>query len=176
VVGSRRSTDWGIPRWRGYGSSREAQTIRLCDRFGCTQPGNHPAPKAPDGDERWYFCETHVAEYNRGWNYFVGLTAEEAAEREQNAANEAEGYRASRHHDWGGPGDGSRSREEMRALDILGLEPDAGFDAVRAAWRRLAKAHHPDAKPGDVEAARRFQEIQAAYEVLKANEERRSAA
>ena len=26
---ARRSTDWGFPRWRGYGSARDAQQVRL---------------------------------------------------------------------------------------------------------------------------------------------------
>ena len=43
----------------------------------------------------------------------------------------------------------------------------------RAAYRRLAKANHPDVKPGDAEAAARFQAIQAAYDVLRKAEERR---
>jgi curved DNA-binding protein CbpA len=58
----------------------------------------------------------------------------------------------------------------MRALDLLGLESDADFEAVRAAWRRMAKANHPDVRPGDSEAATRFQAVQAAYEVLRAAE------
>ncbi|MEA3065104.1 MAG: hypothetical protein QOJ27_1550, partial [Sphingomonadales bacterium] len=76
---------------------------------------------------------------------------------------------------WGGPGDGSRSRDEMRALGLLELEADAGFDAIKAAYRRLAKANHPDAAPGDADAATRFQAVQAAYEVLRKAEERRAA-
>ena len=62
----------------------------------------------------------------------------------------------------------------MRALDVLGLESDASFDDVRAAWRRLAKANHPDVKPNDAEAANRFQGVQAAYEVLRAAEDART--
>src|SRR5690349_17250666 len=58
---STRSTDWGFPRWRGYGASREAQQVRLCDRHGCEEPGDRPAPKSPNSRERWYFCETHAA-------------------------------------------------------------------------------------------------------------------
>jgi len=45
---------------------------------------------------------------------------------------------------------------------------------VRTAWRRLAKEHHPDLRPGDAEAAKRFQAIQAAYDVLKAAEDARA--
>lgn len=170
---SSRSNDWGFPRWRGYESERAATTVRLCDRHGCTEPGNCPAPKSPNSPDRWYFCATHAGEYNRGYNYFEGLSAEEAAAREAAEQRTADGYQSAKHYAWGGSGDGSRSRDELRALDLLGLDPDAEFDAVKVAWRRLAKENHPDVKPGDGEAAARFQAVQAAYEVLKVAEEQR---
>ncbi|MBI0474553.1 J domain-containing protein [Sphingomonas sp. MA1305] len=169
-----RSNDWGFPRWRGYGSGREAMTVRLCDRHGCDKPGDCPAPKSPNSPDRWYFCTDHAAEYNRGWNYFEGLSSEEAAAREASESRTASGYAHANHYAWGGPGDGSRSRDEMHALDALGLESDADFEAVKGAWRRLAKENHPDVRPGDAEAAVRFQAVQAAYEVLKAAEDGRT--
>jgi len=147
--------------------------VRICDRHGCTEPGNCPAPKSPNSPERWYFCSAHAGEYNRGWNYFEGLTAEEAAEREAAETRTADGYAEAKHYGWAGPGDGSRSRDEIRALEVLELEVDADFDAVRVAWRRLAKSNHPDVRPGDKDAAARFQAIQAAYDVLKSAEDAR---
>lgn len=171
---STRSNDWGFPRWRGYGAAREATTVRLCDRHGCEAPGDCPAPKSPNSRDRWYFCAAHAAEYNRGWNYFEGLSAEEAAAREADERRDASGFTEAKHYGWAGPGDGTRSRDEMRALDVLELEVDADFESVRAAWRRLAKANHPDVKPGDAEAAARFRAIQAAYDVLRAAEEARA--
>lgn len=170
---SSRSYDWGFPRWRGYESERAAAKVRLCDREGCERVGDRPAPKAPNSPDRWWFCEEHAGEYNRNWNYFEGLTAEEAARREANERRDAGGFTQSRHNQWAGPGDGTRSRDEMRALDVLELEPDADFEAVRNAWRRLAKASHPDTAPDDPAAADRFRAVQAAYDVLKVAEERR---
>jgi len=171
---STRSQDWGFPRWRGYGAEREAVSVRLCDRHGCDAPGDCPAPKSASGPDRWWFCREHAAEYNRGWNYFEGLSEEEAARREAEERREASGFTQSRHQAWAGPGDGTRSREELRALDVLGLEVDATHDEVRAAWRTLAKANHPDVRPGDADAAANFQRVQAAWEVLRAGEEARA--
>ena len=170
-----RSNDWGFPRWRGYGSENGATKVRMCDRHGCDQPGDCPAPKSPNSPERWYFCTEHAGEYNRGYNYFEGLSAEEAAAREQSESATGSAYQQASHYGWAGPGDGSRSRDEMRALDALGLDPDVEFDAVKIAWRKLAKANHPDTHPNDANAADRFREIQAAYEVLRVAEERRAA-
>lgn len=148
--------------------------MRLCDRYGCDQPGDCPAPKSPNSPERWYFCPDHAGEYNRNWDYFQGLDQEERAAREKAERRDAGGYQSSAYHGWGGPGDGSRSRDELHALKALELDDDAGFDAVKKSWRRLAKEYHPDVKPGDSDAAVRFQAIQAAYEVLRAAEERRT--
>ena len=172
-MAGRRSTDWGFPRWRGYGSSREAQAVRICDRHGCNEAGNCPAPKSPNSPDRWYFCEKHAAEYNQGWDYFAGLDKEEAAARAAEEQRDNSGYRESAFHGWTGSGDGSRSRDEMRALDLLGLESDADFEAVKKAWRAKAKEVHPDVRPGDEDAAKAFQALQLAYEVLRAAEERR---
>ena len=170
----RRSDDWGFPRWRPYGAKgRETARIRLCDREGCTDVGDRPAPKAPHSKERWMFCEAHAAEYNKGWDYFAGLTKEEAARRAAEEEAGASAYRKSAHYQWAGPGDGTRSRDEMRALDALELDSDADADAVKAAYRRLAKQYHPDVNRDDAAAANRFQQVQAAYDVLRRAEERR---
>jgi hypothetical protein len=171
----KRSNDWGFPRWRSYGEKgRAAARVRLCDREGCSEIGDRPAPKAPHSRERWYFCEQHAGEYNKNWNYFAGLSAEEAAKRAAEEESGASAFRQSAHWQWGGPGDGTRSRDEMRALNALELEGDADFSSVKAAHRRLVKETHPDANPGDLEAAKRFKQVQAAYDVLKKAEDRKN--
>jgi hypothetical protein len=175
MAGQKRSNDWGFPRWRPYGNSRDATRVRICDRDGCNAPGDRPAPKSPNSPERWYFCESHAAEYNRSWDYFEGLDAEAAAAREADESAEASAFRQAQHWQWGGPGDGSRSRDEMRALEALELDSDADFGKVKAAYRRLAKENHPDLRPGDAGAAKRFQQVKAAFDVLRRSEERREA-
>ena len=170
----RRSSDWGFPRWRDYdGAGKPPEAQRLCDRDGCNNPGNCPAPKAPNKPDRWYFCEAHAAEYNRGWNYFDALTEEEAAAHEAEAQSAEAGYQRARHWAWS-EGDGSRSRAELDALRLFELPPDADEAAIKAAHRKWAKENHPDVTGGDAEAAKRFQAAQAAYEVLKTAAERRA--
>lgn len=50
---------------------------------------------------------------------------------------------------------------------ILGVAPDASDEEVKRAYRRLAKKYHPDLNPGDQEAARKMQEVNAAYDQIK---------
>ena len=50
---------------------------------------------------------------------------------------------------------------------VLGVSPDASDEDIKRAYRRLAKKYHPDLNPGDKEAARKMQEVNAAYEQIK---------
>jgi curved DNA-binding protein len=49
---------------------------------------------------------------------------------------------------------------------VLGVPKTASPAEVKKAFRKLARQHHPDAKPGDTAAERRFKEINEANEVL----------
>ena len=50
---------------------------------------------------------------------------------------------------------------------ILGVSPSATDEEIKQAYRRLAKQYHPDRNPGDEEAAKKMQQINAAYEQIK---------
>jgi DnaJ-class molecular chaperone len=50
--------------------------------------------------------------------------------------------------------------------DVLGVRRGDSDETIRAAYRKLAKKHHPDLNPGKSEAAERFKTINAAYELL----------
>lgn len=49
---------------------------------------------------------------------------------------------------------------------VLGIARHATPDDVRAAYRRAARASHPDLNPGDQTALDRFKRVQLAYDVL----------
>ena len=49
---------------------------------------------------------------------------------------------------------------------VLGLSEDASADEIKKAYRKLARAYHPDRNPDKLEAEERFKEVQEAYDVL----------
>lgn len=53
-----------------------------------------------------------------------------------------------------------------RARRILEVPEAADEATLRAAYRRLARRHHPDRSPNDPDAHQRFLVIRAAYELL----------
>lgn len=55
--------------------------------------------------------------------------------------------------------------------ETLGVSPTADTEAIRTAYRKAARLHHPDRNPLPTAAAR-FQEIQAAYELLSDDQRR----
>jgi hypothetical protein len=55
----------------------------------------------------------------------------------------------------------------MKTLyELLGVGPDASEEALKRAYRKLAKLYHPDLHPNDPDAARRFRQIATAISIL----------
>ena len=50
--------------------------------------------------------------------------------------------------------------------DVLGVQKTDSVSAIRTAYRKLAKKHHPDLNPGKPEADAAFKEITAAHDIL----------
>src|ERR1700709_1603415 len=50
--------------------------------------------------------------------------------------------------------------------EVLGVQRGAGAAAIKSAYRKLAKKHHPDANKNDPKSAARFSEINSANEIL----------
>jgi DnaJ-class molecular chaperone len=55
----------------------------------------------------------------------------------------------------------------------LELPRTASQDEIQKAYRKLARKYHPDKNPDDANAKMRFQEVQAAFEVLSDEEKRK---
>src|ERR1700757_4140982 len=56
---------------------------------------------------------------------------------------------------------------------VLGVDRDANPEAIRKAYRHLARKFHLDVNPGNKSAEEKFKEISAAYEVLSDEKKRK---
>ncbi|MBL4800568.1 MAG: J domain-containing protein [Emcibacter sp.] len=162
----RRTKASTFPRWNGYDSVRDPIQVRMCDHDGCGNKGEFPAPKSPDSKDKWQFCEAHITEFNQNWNYFEGLSKDEAFKRAQEDMRTAKGYASSGASYDVGEQTYGKDRRRSDALIILDLEDRATPAEIKTAYRRMAKLYHPDTNLDDSDAAIKFQQILTAYEVL----------
>ncbi len=56
---------------------------------------------------------------------------------------------------------------------VLGVAKDASTDDIKKAYRKLARANHPDSHPGDKAKEDRFKEVAEAYDVVGDPEKRK---
>lgn len=166
-----------------------------CAIPGCREPGEFRAPLQPsgfDGPGAWrYLCLDHVREHNSHYNFFNGMSAEEITEaqgpyggweRQTRAFATGGADPAPAWSDFSDPLDaisarfrGRReapstsrfSKEERRALSVLGLGEDTDRNALRQTYSKLVRRFHPDRNGGDRSHERRLGEVIEAYQLLK---------
>src|ERR1700689_786168 len=57
--------------------------------------------------------------------------------------------------------------------EVLGVPRGASAAAIKSAYRKLAKKHHPDANKNDPKAAARFAELNSANEIIGDEDKRK---
>ena len=57
--------------------------------------------------------------------------------------------------------------------EVLGVPRGASAAAIKSAYRKLAKKHHPDSNKNDPKAAERFAEINSANEIIGDEDKRK---
>lgn len=63
--------------------------------------------------------------------------------------------------------------EKRDYYEVLGVDKSASQEEIKKAYRKVAKANHPDQHPGDKACEERFKEANEAYEVLSDEEKRK---
>lgn len=170
-----------------------------CDWPGCRVAGAARAPKSRDLlHDHYWFCTPHAAEYNKGWDFFAGMSEGEIAARQaeerqtggrptwafkaaagtrEQAAKMSRGAFRDAYGFFGAPGDAATAgsahdrrigKIERKALADLDLEPGVAKSAIRAKYTELLKRLHPDSNGGDRSMEDKLQRVIKAYKALKA--------
>jgi hypothetical protein len=150
--------------------------IKKCEHLNCTKAGNCRCPKDRSLKEYWYFCQQHAGEYNKNWNYYSGMTAEEINkewEKDVFGATEKQNGKEYTKFIFDFVSGQTKVPERKKlvpqnvaaAFNILGLSIEDDWDKVQKKYRALAKQEHPDAnKSAD---SKKFIKISEAYQALK---------
>jgi len=172
---------------------------RACSWPGCDEAGEFRAPGPRQagfdgpGDYRW-FCLDHIRQFNSGYDYFAGMSADEILraqspihgwERESRAFRPTAGIdSAPRWADFSDPLEAISARarmrrpaersdgravtpDERRALDVLGLPLNADRRDLRQRYSELVRRYHPDRNGGDRSFEARLQQVVEAYQLLR---------
>jgi len=164
------------------------KTHRICDHKGCEKAGEFRAPKDRKLKDYYWFCQKHVAEYNKNWNFYKGMTIEEVEEENK---KDTYGHRPTKR--FGGRINPEMLRnlddpfsvfekikiqntstnspfkpnsEEEKALLTIEIEWPFTGDDLKKRFKELVKKYHPDATGGDKKKEERFKKINHAYQVL----------
>ncbi|MCS6877988.1 MAG: DnaJ domain-containing protein [Geminicoccaceae bacterium] len=169
-------------------AERQRPAPPTCAWPGCPAEGRYRAPRSRERLRDYvFFCLEHVREYNRRWDYFLGMSAEEIERHRRDDVTwhrptwrfgTGPGFRAppefddplglfreqSRRRD---PTDGDRTARQMR--ERLGLGPGFTLAELKRRFKELAKRYHPDLNDGDRSAEARLREVIEAYRYLLAH-------
>ncbi len=200
VAREKISKDRPTARFHG----RVESNGRPCEVPGCEQSGEFRAPPlegAPQGGERpsayRWFCLDHIRQFNAGYNYFAGMTADEIHDAQRPYAGWERETRAFAHGGtdrgpaWAdfadpldaigakfrtGMGGGARSDRtdgrpltsaDRSALKVMGLAVDADRTMLRKRYSELVRQFHPDRNGGDRSHEAALQKVISAYQHLK---------
>ena len=166
-----------------------------CAAPGCDAPGEFKAPLQPsnfDGPGSWRFlCLDHVREHNAKYNFFEGMSADEIHEAQsplagwERATRPFAGNGADPPPKWSdfqdpldaisarfgrareGQTPSRFSKDERRALSILGLGEDADRHSIRKRYSSLVRRYHPDKNGGDRSHEGLLANVIEAYQLLR---------
>jgi len=182
------------PRGRRGMSGASETSTRICDHEGCQEAGKFRAPKSPDVlDDFFWFCQTHVREYNLKWNFFENTTEAEMNARMQSDkvwdrptepfkktveerawarlgiddAHQVLGGNATQNPGKGGGNARRLPPTERRAIDILEAKDDWSKPQIRKAYKALIKVLHPDMNGGDRSQEEQLAEVVWAWDQIK---------
>ena len=176
---------------------------RECEHPACHEPGEFRAPgtrgNSFDGPGEWrWMCLDHVREFNSGYDWFDGMSADEILaaqspvtgwERETRAFARTGADGTPRWADFADPLDaiGARAGElkarvagrsgewsrytprEREAMAVMGLSPDADRTRLRRRYSELVRRYHPDRNGGDRRHEARLGRVVEAYQLLRAS-------
>ena len=66
-----------------------------------------------------------------------------------------------------------KMKDKRDYYDVLGISRGADAEAIKKAYRKLAKKYHPDSNDGNARAEERFKEVTEAYNILSDPEKRK---
>ena len=163
----------------------------ICDWNNCSNEGAYKAPVEKDNSRKYrMLCLEHVREFNKNWNYFVGMNDNQICEfiksdmtwHKQtqsfsssdnffkilwnNALND-ESYKMKLKNKNHNMRQFNFDNNDIKAFGILGLSIGIKWTKVQEKFKKLVKKFHPDMNSGSKKFEDKLKIITLAYTQLK---------
>tara|TARA_B100000965_G_scaffold398088_1_gene415613 strand:+ start:25 stop:561 length:537 start_codon:yes stop_codon:yes gene_type:complete len=163
---------------------------RKCSINGCDMEANYKAPSSPDELDKYiWFCFKHIKEYNKKWNFFANMSADEI---EEFLENDIIGHRKTRkmgvHNNYFD--DVSKiseaifssfngldkstintnliSSKYLNALAVIGIDnKDVALEEIKTKFKKIVKELHPDTVGENKNNTEKLTKVLEAYKTLK---------
>ena len=175
--------------------SWERNFFKECDKKNCKNEGEFKAPKSRLVlNEYYFFCLEHIKEYNKSWDFYRGLSANqiENSMREDIIWNrpswplkgnpykvmeQINSFYSDEINDLNINEkdnsyfknkliDESLTKEENEALTNLGLKLPLTLEKIKKSYKKLVKIFHPDVNGNNKDAEEKFKEINKSYKII----------
>ena len=162
-----------------------------CHMEGCSQEANYRAPISPDKLNIYiWFCITHIKEYNKKWNYFSEMSADEIEEfiendvighrktkkigtHDSNYSDKFEKILDSLNSSYLGIDKSNLnpnlySSKYLNALAVLGIEnKNSSLDEIKTHFKKIVKELHPDTVGDNKKNTEKLTKVLESYKILK---------
>ena len=166
-------------------------TNRKCNVEDCNQEAKYKAPSSPEDlkDYIW-FCLQHIKEYNKQWNFFSNMTADEI---EEFIENDIIGHRKTKKmgvHDNNYFEKVSKiaetifssyreikvnelnpsllSSKYLTGLAVIGIEDkNATLEEIKSKFKKIVKELHPDTVGKNKNNIEKLTKVLESYKILK---------
>lgn len=174
-----------------YADMQKSHKKRSCDIPGCPNHGQHKAPKHRGLNDYYYFCDQHIKEYNKAWDFFSGMSEKEVQEHTKKslygdrptwrydsegmtaeeelykAAQDSYSYESEEESSYNKATMPKNDTPEYEALALMGLNPPITLEEIKTRYKKLAKRYHPDLNKKNKNAEELLKKINMAYTILK---------
>ena len=162
-----------------------------CHIEGCLKEASYRAPVSPDNLNTYiWFCLNHIKEYNKKWNYFSDMSADEI---EEFIENDVIGHRKTKKMcnynsnysekvekildslnssyigiDKSNLNPNLYSSKYLNALAVLGIEnKNASLNEIKTYFKKIVKELHPDTVGNDKNKTEKLAKVLESYKILK---------
>ena len=163
----------------------------ICDWNNCLEIGKYKAPVEKDNSKKFkLLCLNHVKEFNKNWNYFTGMNAEQIYDflksdmtwhkPTQSFSSSDNFFKVLWNNALKDELTKSKFKNELdymykfkfdnsdiKAFGILGVSVGLKWEKIQEKFKKLVKKFHPDMNSGNKKYEEKLKLITLAYTQLK---------